>query len=44
MSPADLFATVYSRLGIDPTKKIMSPGDRPIDIVREGRILSEILA
>ncbi|MCA9323453.1 MAG: DUF1501 domain-containing protein [Planctomycetes bacterium] len=44
VSPADLFATVYSRLGIDPTKKIMSPGDRPIDIVREGRILSEILA
>jgi uncharacterized protein (DUF1501 family) len=42
--PADLAATVLHRLGIDPTKKLMSPGDRPIDLVRDGRVLQEILA
>ena len=42
--PADLAATVYSLLGIDPEKKLMSPGGRPIDLVREGRVLHEVLA
>jgi hypothetical protein len=30
-------------LGIDPHKKLLAPGDRPIDIVRGGRILNEVL-
>ena len=34
--PADLAATVFSLLGIDPAKKLMSSGDRPIDLVRDG--------
>ena len=34
--PADLAATVFSLLGIDPEKKLMSSGDRPIDLVRDG--------
>ncbi|HEX6812644.1 MAG TPA: DUF1501 domain-containing protein [Planctomycetota bacterium] len=42
--PADVAATVYSLLGIDPDKKLMSPGGRPIDLVREGRVLHEVLA
>jgi hypothetical protein len=42
--PADLAATVFTLLGIDPEKKLISPGDRPIDLVREGRVLSEVLA
>ena len=33
----DLAHTVYHCLGIDADKKLMSPGDRPIDIVREGK-------
>ncbi len=41
--PADLAATVFSMLGIDPHKKLLAPGDRPIDIVRGGRILNEVL-
>ena len=41
--PADLAATVYSLLGIDPEKKLMAPGGRPIDLVREGRVLHEVL-
>jgi hypothetical protein len=40
----DLAMTVYQCLGIDATKKLMSPGDRPIDIVREGHVRKELLA
>lgn len=40
----DLAHTVYDCLGIDAAKKLMSPGDRPIDIVREGHTRKELLA
>ena len=40
----DLGQTVYHCLGIDATKKLMSPGDRPIDIIREGHLRKELLA
>jgi hypothetical protein len=40
----DLAQTVYQCLGIDATKKLMSPGERPIDIVREGHVRKELLA
>jgi uncharacterized protein (DUF1501 family) len=40
----DLAHTVYHCLGIDATKKLMSPGDRPIDIVREGKTRKDLLA
>ena len=40
----DLAHTVYDCLGIDAAKKLMSPGDRPIDIVREGKTRKELLA
>ena len=43
VSPADLAATVFSQLGIEPHKKLMAPGDRPIDLVRNGRVLDEVL-
>jgi hypothetical protein len=39
----DLAATVYSCLGVDFEKKLMSPGDRPIDIVREAHVRKELL-
>jgi uncharacterized protein (DUF1501 family) len=42
--PADLAATVFTALGIDPQQKLLAPGDRPIDLVREGRVLTEVLA
>ncbi|HET6572154.1 MAG TPA: DUF1501 domain-containing protein [Fimbriiglobus sp.] len=41
---ADLAHTVYHCLGIDADKKLMSPGNRPIDIVREGKTRKELLA
>ncbi|MFO0796941.1 MAG: DUF1501 domain-containing protein [Gemmataceae bacterium] len=40
----DLAHTVYTCLGIDADKRLMSPGDRPIDIVREGHTRRELLA
>lgn len=44
VSPADLAATTFSLLGIEPEKRLLAPGGRPIDIVRNGRILREVLA
>jgi len=44
LSVEDMAHTVYHCLGIDATKKLMSPGDRPIDIVREGHLRKELLA
>jgi hypothetical protein len=40
----DLAMTVYRQLGINAEKKLMSPGNRPIDIVREGKIRKELIA
>ncbi|MEP0844349.1 MAG: DUF1501 domain-containing protein, partial [Phycisphaerae bacterium] len=37
VGPADMAATLFRQLGIDYTRKLMSPGDRPIDIVRDGK-------
>jgi hypothetical protein len=43
IEPADLFATVYQLLGIDFHKRLMAPGNRPIDIVRGGKVRSALL-
>jgi uncharacterized protein (DUF1501 family) len=40
----DLAYTVYHQLGIDPDKKLMAPGNRPILIVDEGKLRKELLA
>ena len=40
----DLAMTVYHQLGINGEKKLMAPGDRPIDIVREGKVRHELIA
>ncbi len=44
LSVEDLAATLYQCLGINHEKKLMSPGDRPIDIVREAHVRKELLA
>ncbi|MCY2956348.1 MAG: DUF1501 domain-containing protein [Planctomycetota bacterium] len=44
VQPADLAATVFSQLGLDPAKKLMAPGDRPIDLVRDGAVIDGVLA
>jgi hypothetical protein len=43
VSPADLGATIYTQLGIDPTDRLMSPGDRPVDIIRHGGLIQNIV-
>jgi uncharacterized protein (DUF1501 family) len=40
----DLAMTIYHQLGIDGEKRLMAPGSRPIDIVREGTVRKELLA
>ncbi len=43
VSPADLATTVFRQLGIVADKELMSPGDRPIEIVKNGRVIENIL-
>lgn len=38
LGPEDLFATIYHQLGIDFEKRLIGPGDRPINIVRGGSV------
>jgi uncharacterized protein (DUF1501 family) len=44
LSVEDLAMTVYNQLGINGAKKLMAPGNRPIDIVREGKVREELVA
>jgi uncharacterized protein (DUF1501 family) len=39
----DLAMTVYHQLGINAEKKLIAPGNRPIDIVREGKVRKELI-
>ena len=43
VSVQDLYATLYSRLGIDPTKKYISSTGRPIAILEGGTPVKELL-
>jgi uncharacterized protein (DUF1501 family) len=44
IEPMDLFATIYQLLGIDHTKWLMGPSNRPLQIMREGKVRSGLLA
>ncbi len=44
LSVEDLAMTVYKQIGINGEKKLMAPGDRPIDIVRGGQVRKELIA
>lgn len=39
----DLFATLYDRLGIDASKKMMTPEGRPVAILEKGTPIKELL-
>lgn len=43
VGPADLAATIYTQLGISPEKKLMSAGNRPIDLVRQGSVIQQLV-
>jgi uncharacterized protein (DUF1501 family) len=40
----DMAATIYNQMGIDPDKRIVAPGNRPIDIVRGGKLVKDLVA
>lgn len=44
VSPEDLATTMYHQLGIVADKELMSPGDRPVEIVDGGKVLKQLLA
>jgi hypothetical protein len=39
----DMAYTVYHQIGIDPDKKLMAPGNRPIIVVDNGKVRKELL-
>jgi hypothetical protein len=41
---ADFATTIYHQIGIDPERKLMSAGNRPVSIVDGGSVLDAILA
>ena len=43
IGPQDLFTTLYHCMGIVAEKELMSPGDRPIEIVDGGKVRKELL-
>ncbi|MEI6234659.1 MAG: DUF1501 domain-containing protein [Planctomycetota bacterium] len=40
----DMLFTVYNQLGINADERLMAPGDRPIDIIRGGKLVKGIVA
>jgi hypothetical protein len=44
IGPEDLATTVYHLLGIVADKELMAPGNRPIEIVDNGKVVKELLA
>ncbi len=44
VSPGDLATTMYHQLGIVADKELMAPGDRPIEIVDGGKVLTNIIS
>ncbi|MBM4004298.1 MAG: DUF1501 domain-containing protein [Planctomycetes bacterium] len=43
-SPADVIATYYRNMGIDPTREFLTNSGRPIMIVRDGQVIDSLLA
>ncbi|MEM9187421.1 MAG: DUF1501 domain-containing protein [Planctomycetota bacterium] len=43
VTPEDLAATLYHQLGIAPDNELMAPGARPIEIVKGGNVLRELV-
>ncbi|MGC8641821.1 MAG: DUF1501 domain-containing protein [Isosphaeraceae bacterium] len=44
IGPEDLATTVYHQMGIVADKELMAPGNRPIEIVKDGNVVKELLA
>jgi hypothetical protein len=44
IGPEDLATTIYHLLGIVADKELMAPGNRPIEIVKDGNVVKDLLA
>jgi uncharacterized protein (DUF1501 family) len=44
IGPEDLATTVYNQMGVVADKELMAPGNRPIEIVKDGNVVKELLA
>lgn len=44
VSVEDFAATIYHQIGVTPEKMLMSPGDRPVPIVKDGKVVEAVLA
>jgi hypothetical protein len=40
----DYATTIFNQIGIDARKTLMAPGGRPQPIVKDGRVVKELLA
>ena len=44
LSVENFAATMYHQLGIDSTKVLLAPGNRPVKIVKDGEVEKNLLA
>ena len=44
MSVPDFATTVYNQIGITADKELMAPGERPVEIVEQGKVITDILS
>ena len=44
VSPADVAFTILDSMGIDPRKQLVTPDGRPMEILDQGELISELLA
>lgn len=44
VGPEDLARTVFTLLGVDPDKDLLAGGNRPLRLVKGGRVLADVLA
>jgi hypothetical protein len=43
-SPDDVSATIFHCLGVDPGHELMTPSGRPVQLFREGKVVSKLLS
>ncbi len=43
VTPADLAATIYALLGIDPASKLVTADGRPVEVNRDGAVIKELM-
>ena len=44
VGPEDLARTVFALVGIDPDKALLAGGNRPVRLVKGGKVLRDLLA